>query len=368
VWLLACVFNPHFELTEPDDQALDQVVYDLIQEQKIVGLSLGLVVDGAAVYQHGYGFESIQKNIEVDPSKTLFRWASMSKMLTGTLAAMAASEGSLDLDADIRTYMPDYPYSGITLRRLLSHTAGVQHYSNGTAHPAPPISQRNNPQLNTGIEWALGYWIDAPLLFEPGEAYSYSTMGFNLAGVVLEKALKKPFMELIQERIAEPFGMQDLQPDYQWQQSLHRADGYLIPWTKADFVVADQDSDVSWKLPGGGFISTVADATAFCKGMLGVSEEVQELAWSRQKLNSGDSISYGLGWEVAGGLVYHEGYQEKAESFLRLYPQDKLCIVAFSNTRESGISEETVQLSKILNAVEAVVWGRLDAGELPIQR
>lgn len=367
--LLGCRFDPWFALTDVDDADIDQQVYEAMIAQRIVGLGLGIVLDGKVVYLHGYGFESLQDDIPVDPNVTLFRWASMSKTLTGTLAAMGVVSGEVDLDEDIRHVYPRYPHAGVHLRHLLAHTSGAMHYDNGSVRPAPPAYKCNNPKINTGIRWALETWIDEPLLFEPGEKYSYSSFGFNLAGVVLEEMMGDDFNRLIQNNLASPFGMSDLQPDKDWDRPSHRANGYVLYQEDGTYVHSDRDFDVSWKLSGGGFMSTTADAANFCVGLLDASfsPEVRSLMWSPQVLNSGVETNYGLGWELSSvsgqQRVSHGGYQEKVESLLHIFPEEGSCFVAFSNTREGYRSANVVKLDEILSSVENLVWARRLAGK-----
>ena len=70
----------------------------------------------------------------------------------------------------------------MTLRYLLSNYGGIEFYSNGFTNPEPPVLERDNPRVNTGIEWALSYFKDFPLTSIPDTEYSYTTFGFDLAG------------------------------------------------------------------------------------------------------------------------------------------------------------------------------------------
>lgn len=370
------------------DEGIDQYVETQRQEQLIVGLALGIVYEGEVVYLHGYGLQDRELQIPISPTDTKFRWASVSKTVTAVAAMSLVQEGLLDLDRDIRDYYASYNLpakyktvgSGgteqmpsdafLTPRMLLGHLSGIQHYSNGTVNPTPPVNQRNDGDINTGFVWALDLWTDAPLLFPPGEQFSYTTMGFNLAGAVIGAAYNnaydlglapdQSFRQLVSLRIGREHAP-GLRPDYQWEDIDDRAKGYRI--TSSGIVVEDSDTDVSWKLPGGGYISAVSDMAGYCSALMSDNLLNQE---SKNTLFTRTSPSYGLGFSVSspGGKfrVAHSGRQEKAQSLLVLYPDDELCIVLLSNTR--GHSDGyRISLGEVSNGVEDIIRRRLAKGD-----
>jgi serine beta-lactamase-like protein LACTB len=370
----ACgAFDPSFELEDVQDRGLDPVVHEEMTSQKIVGLGLAIVVDGEPVYSRGYGYEDWDERTRVDPAKTLFRWASVSKTVTGSLGALLASRGELDLDAEVRAAYPRYEKPEVTLRHLLGNVSGAMHYDNGSVDPEPSYWVVNDPRVNTGIEWALSTWIDEPLLSPPGDRYSYSTFGFNLAGVAIEKAVPgaRSFWELARDEIAWPFGMTGLQPDYGWMPIRRRSKGYVRPDPRSEVVYEDQNGDVSWKLPGGGLMSTTDDMARYCAGLLDPAlfpQGARDLAWTEGRTNDGAETGYGLGWMIGGRRVSHSGHQKKAESLVWVYPEERMCFAALGNTRDEDSDDGGVVLSRILDPVEEIVRARLAAGSEPILR
>jgi CubicO group peptidase (beta-lactamase class C family) len=373
------------------DNEIDNYVETHRREQLIVGLALGVVYEGEVVYLHGYGLQDRELGIPVSATDTKFRWASVSKPITAVAAMTLVQEGLLDLDRDIRDYYSSYnlPHEYmtagggtaalpsdtlITLRMILGHLSGIQHYSNGTVNPTPKVSLRNNPDINTGFVWPLDLWMGAPLLFPPGERYSYTTMGFNLAGAVigavynneygLDLAPDQSFRDLVSHRISTKHAP-GLQPDYHWEDIGDRAKGYKI--TSSGTVVEDSDTDVSWKLPGGGYISTVSDMAGFCRALMTdnpLDQESKNTLFTRQKLSDGTSTSYGLGFFVSsrGDKISHSGSQEKARSHLVFYPDDELCIVVVANTQ--GYSGKyLVSPKKLTEGVEDIIRQRLADGD-----
>ena len=264
VWLLAV--STHSASAQlwfgTKDTEIDDFVDIRMESDQVVGLGLAIVRNGRVVYSQGYGDEDREKGIKVSPSETRFRWASVAKTLTAVLAVQADEMSAVELDKNIELYYPHYkmpnniltdrfPFSSalpkwtnpITLRDILTHMSGIQHYSNGLSSPVPPRSLINKASTNTGMEWALKYWVDNPLVQIPGHRRSYSTPAFNLAGVTLEYGLGDSFDNLIQENIAVPAAMTTLRPDTNWNRAPRRAAGYRV--TSAGQVVRDGDDDVS---------------------------------------------------------------------------------------------------------------------------
>jgi serine beta-lactamase-like protein LACTB, mitochondrial len=316
-----------------------------------VGVVVGVARGDTIVFLHGYGFEDREEGIPVDPSRSRFRWASLSKGVTGVVALQASLDGALDLGAEVAdviegysvplTYLPDGCEStdcavaleadqrSMTVSQLLHHTSGVQHYNNGAVWPSPPITTADDPEVNTGIEWALDYWVDAPLVAVPGTEYSYSTFGFNLAGVAVEHAVGGTFDEIVSAGVASPLGMETFGIDRVWEYVPDRAVGY----TRVEGITRpDGDNDVSWKAPGGGFLSSGADLTRYCaglqSGLLVPDAERDGVLWAGDEVTS----SYGLGFGLADNLISHTGSQQKSKTAVAWRPDDGLCFVLMTNS------------------------------------
>ncbi|TNE46274.1 MAG: serine hydrolase [Deltaproteobacteria bacterium] len=351
--------------------SIDDAMAAEMKAQGLVGLAVGVVKDGKVQYLKGYGEEDQDNKVSVVAEQTMFRWASISKTFAGIVAVGLEDEKKLDLDVTLQAYFSEYnkptevltsckedvtiegktykcesgkvllplkpEEQNITSRQLLGHLGGIPHYTNGVGNPTPPTKETNDPAINTGMEWAVKkYLMIKPLIGLPGQGYSYTTFGFNLLGVVLEKAGGQSFDAMVQARIAKPAGMTTLQPDYEWKKIPHRAVGYF----KLGETIANQgSSDVSWKLAGGGYISTVRDMALYCAALTKttvLSAAQKQRAWTRQKTTGGNSISYGLGFSIGRrnnrDYIGHSGSQQKTLTQLRLYPADNLCVVLMTNS------------------------------------
>ncbi len=350
---------PFVELTNSD--AVDQAVQSVQSENGYVGIAVGIAVDDKIVFLNGYGFEDREDEIPVDPRSTMFRWASLSKGLTGVIGVLAQADGDIDLDAPARDSFTAYPEPDrylpqdctsvscsleippdqrtVTTRQLLAHIGGAPHYGNGTTYPVPSADDVNDPDVNTGMEWALDLWTDEPLIAIPGTRYSYSTFGHNLAGVTLEHATGESFASLVDERVATPLGMHTLQPDYDWVDIEHRATGYVGDASSS--VEQPIAPDVSWKLAGGGFISTVEDLTRYCvglnEGLIVPTDSRDAELWRVPDPDLGDyALGFGVNQTVNGLKISHTGAQEKTRTAIAMWPEEGLCIAVMTNSEWAG--------------------------------
>ncbi|MCA9279091.1 MAG: beta-lactamase family protein [Phycisphaeraceae bacterium] len=329
-------------------QAHDRVAA-LVENQELVGTSAAIAIDGRIVWSEAFGWEDREADIPATLD-TMYRWASISKPLTAVVAMQLANEGRLDLDADIRTVVPEFPEKPytITSRQLLCHQGGIVHYSNG-----PVIHSRVNYNVSHPFEdvvVALDDFKESPLVAEPGTTYSYTTRGYMLLGAVCQKAANEPYWQLVHQRIVEPLHLTTLQPDYQWIDIDHSAVGYK---KRGDDIVRSTDTDVSWKLPGGGFISTVEDLTGFGMGLCTnelLTDDLKSQMWTRQQTRDGKETGYGLGFSVTHWdmtlVVSHSGSQEKARTYLIVLPEENVVAAIMTNSEWANLGKATTDLAK----------------------
>ena len=367
---------------------VDDAVRRHMMERDLVGVGIGVVQAGAISYLKGYGYQDREAEVPLLAQRSMIRWASISKPVTAIIASRLASQGVVDLDAPIETYFKAYRpprthvlkckkradeithhaktypctkgYADIkvskkerrvTLRSLLAHTSGVRGYGGGRKGATPARKRLNNPAYNKGLGWGLKKVLRSPFAYMPGTEYMYSTFGFNLAAHVLEHATGESFPALIQKHVSSLANLQTLQPDHAWVDIPDRAEGYRFHKKKKEIVVT-KTYDVSWKMAGGGLISTPRDLARFCKAMTGsalISDAQKAELWEEQVKKDGEGTDYGLGFGVGekGGrrFVEHSGVQPKTRSHLRLYPEEELCIVVMSNTT-------TAKTSELVNAID----------------
>ena len=178
-----------------------EAVNAALEETQTPGVAVGLLHAGEEDAA-GFGVTSLENPLDVTPD-TLFQIGSITKTFTGTAAMRLVERGELDLDAPVRTYLPELKLSDedvaarVTTRHLLTHTGGWigDHFDDlGSGDDALAricASMSSLPQLT-------------PL----GEVWSYNNAGFYLAGRVIEVLSGKPYEEAMQELVLEPLGLE----------------------------------------------------------------------------------------------------------------------------------------------------------------
>ncbi|MEM9799932.1 MAG: serine hydrolase domain-containing protein [Planctomycetota bacterium] len=326
------------------ETAVDAVADALAREferQELVGLAAATVVDGE-IREYHLGHADREDDVPVD-STTMFRWASISKPVTAVRAMQLAHEDELDLDADVRDLVPEFPAKPwtVTARQLLGHLGGVVHYRNGKVVRTEREYDVEHPFEDLVL--ALDTFKESPLVAEPGTRFAYTTHGYILLGAVVQRAGEASYWDQVQRSIAEPLEMISFRPDYQWEDIPHRAVGYRRFLGK---VIRSTDTDVSWKLPGGGYISTVGDLARFARALCGeelLPREVLDEMWTVQRARDGDLTQHGLGFSVAkidGRLrIGHSGAQEKTRTIMQVFPDEDRAIVVMTNSQYANTGE-----------------------------
>jgi serine beta-lactamase-like protein LACTB, mitochondrial len=322
-------------LSDSQRVRIDHIIKSEMDQQKLVGAAVALIKNKEIVYVKGFGFEDRRRRIPVT-KKTLFRWASISKPVTAVAALQLWEQGRLDLDADIRKYVPEFParHGPITSRQLLCHQGGIVHYANG-----PVIKTRKQyGELHPfkDVINALDKFKESPLVAKPGARFSYTTHGYILLSAVVQRAGQESFAAQVEKRVITKLRMKTMRPDYQWETIPNRAVGYKKLLGK---IIRSSNTDVSWKLGGGGFISNVEDLARFAQGLMKgqlLAAKTRSLAWVRQKTSRGSVTKYGFGFSVSGEgqalRVGHTGAQEKTRTSMAFYPRQGFGIVVMTNS------------------------------------
>lgn len=358
---------------------IDRVVRQLMNEQKIVGLALGIVKNKEIIFLKGYGYADLESRIPVDPNHTLFRWASLSKAVTAIITAQLVRANIVNWDSPIETWFTSYqmpksylvecrvdsetylmsgylfpceqgyaevplPLStpSINLHQLLGHIAGIMGYESARGRAEPDTFYFKSKQNNSILRRGLQNLLDKPLLSIPGSQYLYTTFGYNLAGVVLEEASGQSYPQLLQTYVTNRANLKTLQPDYEWKKIPNRAQGYRL---EKGQIIRESSTDVSWKMAGGGLISTPRDLANFCGALMDdtlINETEKKRLWREQITTMGNSTKYGLGFFISQSQgrfnVSHHGLQEKTKARFILYPDENLCFVIMSNTNSAKLN------------------------------
>src|SRR5215471_2971951 len=247
-------------LTKEDFETfLDALIPSQLQNRNIAGAVVSVVKDGQVLFQKGYGYADVEAKKPVLPDQTLFRPGSISKLFTATAVMQLVEQGKLDLDRDVNEYLDfaipkTYP-EPVTLRRLLTHTAGFEETLKNlfVAHESDmkPLRSYLVNQMPARI-------------FPPGKIPSYSNYGFSLAGYIIERVSGEKFERYLDNHIFKPLRMtsstfdQPLPPQLDSQISKGYRDAAKKP----------RDFEFVQAAPAGAFSTTAVDMTRFMLAFL----------------------------------------------------------------------------------------------------
>jgi CubicO group peptidase (beta-lactamase class C family) len=333
-----------------------QEIPQRMQQEHVPGLAIVVVDDQHVLWAEGFGFTDWDRQTPVTPD-TLFSIQSMSKSFTGTAAMFAAQDGLVDLDAPITTYLPDFhvnsiyeenPEQKITLRMLLSHTAGL-------AHEAPIGGNHDLPGRT--FEEHIASISDTWLSFPVGTRWGYSNLGIDLAGYILQVRSGMPFTHYVQEKVLDPLGMTSSTLDI--RQVLARSDRALghgpLPFRPpTEFLI----------IPSGGVRTTANDMARYLQfhinegaldGTRLLRQDLAETMYAPPNpaaLNAEYALGIGTANWQGTRRFQHGGGGFGYSTNMVWYPELKLGAAVLSNTEDAILNVQFVDdvLGSIISA------------------
>ncbi|MBB4825434.1 CubicO group peptidase (beta-lactamase class C family) [Sporosarcina luteola] len=196
------------------EQTVDQIMEKYIGKN-IPGAAIAVVLDGEVILLKGYGQSDIEKDIPVDPERTIFEAASVSKIYTWSAVMQLVEQGKLDLDADIREYLPSNFLKlkfdeKVTMLHLMNHTAGFEEKTEYlfTYDPKDIISL-DDYMLNQK---------QPKQVHKPGAITAYSNYSTALAGYIIQLVSGQPFEEYMQDHVLGKLQMDNSSFVQNWEQ------------------------------------------------------------------------------------------------------------------------------------------------------
>jgi CubicO group peptidase (beta-lactamase class C family) len=328
------------DATQPFPTALEHTVRDEMARWDIPGMAVGVWHDGE-ISTAAFGIAHIETGCPVLP-ESLFRIASISKVFTATLVMTLVDEGHLDLDAPLRNVLPDLALADeqardtLTMRHLLTHTGGF--FGDDEA---------DYGMGDDALGKAVANFSTLRQLTAPGELWSYSNAGFDLAGHVAATLLDQPYETAMHERVIEPLG---LERTFFWA---HEAIAYpaAIGHLPVKFGQPERKVDREFGVPRrtnpcGGLISNVADMLTFARFHLGDGTSGEHRVLSAATLRSMQEPQvpaanfvddWALGWDhsTVGGerVIGHGGSAAGFQTRLSLVPERNFAIAIAANDR-----------------------------------
>ena len=329
-----------------------------METSKAPGISVAVVQNGEFVWAGGFGRADLEGSVPAT-SQTLYRIGSISKPITATAAMVLWERGKLNLDSPVQTYCPQFPHKQwpITTRELLGHLGGIRYYK---VPETPYDESESDPEVgnvhhfDNGIEGGLKFFANDPLLAQPGTHFNYSTQGYTLVGCVIEGASGKNYADAVRENVLVPAGMLQTRPDDRFAIIPLRARFYSKD--KSGAVINAEFLDSSYKVPGGGWLSSAPDMARFEVAILNnqlLKSATREIMWHAQMPSDGlGRMAYGLGWQLGqtDGVndVGHGGSQQGASAMILMAPDARTGVVVLINSDAAGASTLATRLLEIV--------------------
>ncbi|MBQ6333032.1 MAG: beta-lactamase family protein [Clostridia bacterium] len=305
---------------------------------------------------------------------SIFEMASVTKMFTATAIMLLVREGKLGLDDEYTKYFPDYPYEGVTIRHLLTHTSGMPDFD--VEELVGPVLDEENriPENCEIIDLIRKTGEDAACA--PGETYEYSDVGYMLLANAVEKVSGMKFEDFMKKNVFEPAGMTDSgiyhtrrdgRPNDRFTRNMVLEDGKFVPsdlseHTRSYVVGSDGMNGCDY------LYTTVFDMLAWDRALREetvLTREEQNIMYAPMPLNNGDiaradedSDGYGFGWcfktePESGLIVFHSGGMPGLETwFERFVDTDKVFVIMNCHDVEDARVFES-----FWDGMEAVVRG-----------
>lgn len=189
-------------------RSLDSLVPALLDELATPGAAVALIRGGKVALAKGYGWADGERQVAVT-AQTLFNIGSISKTVAAWGLLRLVEEGKLDLDAPVERYLTrwhlppsDFDHDGVTLRRLLSHTAGLRLHGYPGFDPSQQL-----PSIEASLSGATNGAGDVRVIMPPGTKWQYSGGGYTIAQLLVEEITGQAFNDYMRTEILEPLGM-----------------------------------------------------------------------------------------------------------------------------------------------------------------
>jgi CubicO group peptidase (beta-lactamase class C family) len=329
-------------------QKIDSLVaLQILQGQP--GGAIAVLQGNEILHKKTYGLMDLDKELSIQ-ERTLFDLASLAKQFTAFAILLLEEQGKLELDADIRQYLPELPqyeYT-ITIRQLLQHTSGV----------ASTDLLRIFGDIHLDKEWSHQDELNlikkyAQLNFEPNSSFVYSNGGYSLLASIVESVSGMQFAEFLRENIFDPLGMKSSRVNYTTGQDYQMmAKGYRsIP---DGFEHISSVNDFSYG--SGNILSSLDDMVLwglnFLNPKVGNNKMMDRIFNKYNTLENGDTINYTYGFYVRNrrGLkvVEHQGGVPGFTNNLAIYPDENLVIIVMLNNQSIGSIAMTNAIAGLL--------------------
>ncbi len=325
-------------------------VIDSLLAHHTVSASILIASDSKIILEKNVGFASITNARPLQKSNVFFT-GQLSMQFTAYGIMLLKHKGLLSYDSSVQAYLPEFPYAGITIRHLLTHTSGLPGVTKMLPANNDTAVDCNNQLLLKRLTA-----VKPPLLSQPGSMFEFSTAGYELLALAIERITGKSYHSYMHKavfRAAKMFSTSAEQSNsIEKVKNIRLAYGHVFDSTQQSFIEvhlepATQQKACSDELYGSNsVISSVFDLfmwhRVLSRNLLLPAAEQQEAftAYTSNgllpKTKNGKEINYGFGCaigadDIMGEILFHNGSNNGYTSYYYRFPDKKLCFVFLSN-------------------------------------
>lgn len=348
---VAVLFLQNYCFAQNEAARIDTLLNAYTNLSQFNGSAL-VAAKGKILLSKGYGYRDAATGV-LNDEHSIFQLGSVTKQFTSAVILKLQEEHKLSVSDKLSKYFPAYPKGdSITIKELLTHTAGIYNYTNDQDFMKNEITK---PKTR---EQMMALFENKPLDFSPGTSWSYSNSGYSMLGYIIEKVTKASYEEAVRNYIFSPLKMTHSGFDFTDLKSADKTTGYFVLNTHDTMKAPIVDSTVSFS--AGAIYSTTGDLYRWSQALenntiLSASEQTE--AYTPVKNNYG----YGWGIDSINGKtrVGHNGGIPGYITTISRIPADDVTIILLSNA-----SNQIIQ--KISNDIYAILYNQ--KYEVPKQR
>ncbi|WP_312113004.1 serine hydrolase domain-containing protein [Brevibacillus reuszeri] len=342
---------------------LDELFTTLADKKKFNG-NIMVLDKGVPLYTGSFGYAQLASSTMLN-TDSVFELASVSKAFTAMGIMILQEQGKISYEDTIETFLPDFPYAGISVHHLLTHTSGLpdymalfeQHWDRSKIAANQDVLEQlklNKPDVH----------------FRPNEKYEYSNTGYVLLALIIEQVSGTSFADFMEQRIFYPLDMEKTRVynrRYSQESIDNYAYGYVFAHHLGKYCLPDELADHDFVIyldgiQGDGVVnSTLEDLRKWDRALYTeklVSKETLEKAFSPVLLADHQPSDYGYGWRIrndsgVGKVVCHGGGWPGYQTWLGRYLDHDKTFIYLSNMEQDG---ERTQAN--IEAVENILFDR----------
>lgn len=320
----------------------DSILLKHLKEQRLVGLSVGIIENGKIIYSKAYGIANLETET-VAGENAVYKIGSLSKQFIATAIVKLAHEGKLALNDPVHKYFTDAPksWASITLIHLLNHTSGLK---------------RESPEFdamaNQPDEMLIKAAYPDTLVFPTGTRWQYCNLGYFMLAEIIRNVSGQAFSTYMVQQVFNPAGLKNTRATSLTDLIPNRVNGYHSgyggTWLNSLNYVALR--------PSGAFLSTIPDLLQWelnIQQSAFLNKETWESMWTTTvKTNtSTNAPSYGYGWYINSfknhRLIYHGGSLPGFRAMYYRFPDENNAILILCNTDHANLTSLANELAGV---------------------